>query len=164
MRHRVIDSPLGEVTLVVDDADALVGLYLAGQRHLPDPATFGERDDTIAQAAIDQLGEYFAGERTEFDVPLAPRGTAFQRQVWAAMSQIPYGQTASYGQLASDLGRPQASRAVGAAVGRNPISIVLPCHRVVGASGSLVGYAGGVDRKRWLLATEQGQQQAPFGG
>ena len=104
---------------------------------------------------MSQLEEYFAGERNEFDVPLAFSGTDFQVQIWSRLQKIPCGETVSYGQLAIDCSRPKAVRAVGAAVGRNPISIVVPCHRVVGANGSLTGFAGGVERKRWLLDREQ---------
>lgn len=104
--------------------------------------------------AAAQLAEYFAGERAEFDIPLAPRGTGFQRLVWAALEQIPFGETRSYGELAAGLGRPSASRAVGAANGKNPISILVPCHRVIAGSGALTGYAGGLAAKRWLLAHE----------
>lgn len=154
MKHRIIDSPVGPLTLVVDDAGALAALYTAGQKHLPDATGLGVRDDTIAADAVAQLGEYFAGERTTFDVALAPRGTAFQQEVWAALAAIPAGETRTYGEVASALGRPGASRAVGAATGRNPISIIVPCHRLVGSSGALTGYAGGVERKRWLLDHE----------
>jgi methylated-DNA-[protein]-cysteine S-methyltransferase len=109
----------------------------------------------LARAAA-QLAEYFAGTRRTFDLPLAPRGTGFQRIVWHALAKIPYGETRSYGELARAIGRPAASRAVGAANGKNPLSIVVPCHRVVGASGELTGYAGGVATKRWLLDHEAG--------
>ena len=156
MTHRVIDSPIGPLTLVVDDSGALTRIAMAGQKHLPDVATFGPRDDSVAQDAVDQLAEYFAGERTEFDLDSAPVGTEFQRRVWAALAGIPLSQTTTYGEIARDLGMPTAARAVGAAVGRNPLSIVVPCHRVVAASGDLTGYAGGLDAKRWLLAHERG--------
>lgn len=159
MKHRVVDSPLGPLTLVIDDEGALVRLAMADQRHLPDAATFGERDDTVAGAAAAQLEEYFAGTRTSFDLALAPVGTAFQRRVWDALVAIPYGETWTYGRLATHLGAPGASRAVGLANGRNPLGIVVPCHRVVGADGSLTGYAGGVERKRWLLDHERGRQR-----
>ncbi len=156
MKHRVIDSPVGPLTLVVDDAGVLCALYTDGQKYFPDAARLGERDDTVAPDAVAQLGEYFAGKRSEFDVEVAPRGTDFQKAVWAALQQIPAGGTLTYGDLARELGRPGASRAVGAATGRNPISIIVPCHRLVGASGAMTGYAGGVDRKRWLLDHERG--------
>ncbi|HVI00310.1 MAG TPA: methylated-DNA--[protein]-cysteine S-methyltransferase, partial [Enhygromyxa sp.] len=111
------------------------------------------RHSILRKAAV-QLEQWFAGERQAFDLPLAAAGTGFQRTVWSALQAIPFGQTRSYGQLAIDLGRPQASRAVGAANGRNPIPIVVPCHRVIGQDGSLTGYAGGLAAKRWLLAHE----------
>lgn len=157
MKHRIVDSPLGPLTLVVDDNGTLVRLSMADQRHLPDAAGFGVRDDTVASDAVAQLGEYFAGTRTRFDLRLAPAGTAFQTRVWDALRDIPFGETRTYGELAALIGRPGASRAVGLANGRNPIAIVVPCHRVVGASGALTGYAGGVERKAWLLAHERGQ-------
>lgn len=155
MKHRVIDSPVGPLTLVVDDAGALAGLYTDGQKHAPDAAALGPRDDTLAPDSVAQLGEYFAGTRATFDLALAPRGTDFQRRVWALLADIPAGETRTYGELAGQLGAPAASRAIGGAVGRNPLSIVVPCHRVVGASGALTGYAGGVERKRWLLDHER---------
>jgi len=158
MKHRVVDSPIGPLTLVVDDDGALVGLYEDAQRHGPaeEPAALGERDDTVAQDAVDQLAEYFGRRRTRFDVRLNPAGTDFQKRVWAALVEIPYGSTETYGHLAERIGSPRGTRAVGAATGRNPISIIVPCHRLVGASGGLVGYAGGLDRKRWLLDLETG--------
>ena len=155
MKHRVIDSPIGPLNLVVVDAGTLCALYTDGQKHFPDADALGERDDTIASEAVAQLGDYFAGIRSGFDLDLAPRGTAFQQEVWQALRAIPAGQTRTYGELARELGRPAASRAVGAATGRNPISIIVPCHRLVGASGALTGYAGGVERKRWLLDHER---------
>lgn len=118
------------------------------------------RDAEGAAAALAQLREYFAGARTQFDLPLAPRGTAFQRQVWEALRPIPHGTTTSYGAIAASIGRPTASRAVGAANGQNPIAIVVPCHRVVGSTGALTGYGGGMDRKRWLLGHETAQRQS----
>lgn len=160
MTYRIIDSPIGPITLVVDDEDALLRLNMVEHKHLPDPATFGPRDDTVAGQAAEQLAEYFEGLRTQFDLRLAPHGTAFQLRVWQVLREIPYGQTWTYGQVADKLGAPKSARAVGAAVGRNPISIIVPCHRVVGADGQLIGYAGGIDRKRWLLAHEQGKAQA----
>ena len=152
--HTLVESPLGPLTLRADDG-ALTGLYLPGHRRGPAPGTLGTRDDAVLPAVREQLAAYFAGERTAFDVPLELRGTAFQQRVWAALREIPYGETRTYGQLAAALGAPSASRAVGLANGRNPISIVVPCHRVVGASGSLTGYAGGVERKRALLDLER---------
>ncbi len=154
MPYRVIDSPVGPLTLVVNSDGVLCGLYTEGQKHFPDAAALGVRDDTVAEEAVAQLADYFAGEGAAFDLPLAPRGTAFQQRVWRALAAIPAGETRSYGAIAAALGSPGASRAVGAATGRNPISIIVGCHRLVGASGALTGYAGGVDRKRWLLAHE----------
>ncbi|WP_425265562.1 methylated-DNA--[protein]-cysteine S-methyltransferase [Thermobifida alba] len=153
--HTVVDSPVGPLTLVAADG-ALVGLYLAEQRHRPAEESFGAPDPEPFDEVTAQLAEYFAGRRTEFDVPLAPAGTPFQRTVWQALLEIPYGQTVSYGRLAARLGRPSASRAVGLANGRNPIGIIVPCHRVVGSSGDLTGYGGGLERKKWLLTLERG--------
>ena len=156
MRHTTVESPLGPLTLVAD-GDALVGVYLADQRHRPPDERFGAPapagDATLTRAA-DELAEYFAGRRTRFTVPLRAAGTAFQRAVWDRIAAIPFGATATYTDLAAALGRPTATRAVGAAVGRNPLSVVVPCHRVLGAGGALTGYAGGLDRKRALLALE----------
>ncbi|MGQ0632641.1 MAG: methylated-DNA--[protein]-cysteine S-methyltransferase [Sporichthyaceae bacterium] len=160
--HQVVDSPVGPLTLVAED-EALVALWMHDQRHLPDPERFGSPDagdSVLLKEAERQLAEYFAGERTTFDLPLAADGTAFQRQVWAALCEIPYGETISYGELARWIGKPAASRAVGLANGRNPIGIVVPCHRVIGASGKLVGYGGGLERKQTLLALEQSRRSA----
>lgn len=153
--HTVVDSPIGPLTLVAVDGD-LAGLYMGLHRHRPAAETFGERDPAPFTTVIRQLEEYFAGRRTEFDLPLAPAGTPFQHTVWAALREIPYGRTESYGHLAERIGRPGAARAVGLANGRNPVSIIVPCHRVVGATGALTGYGGGLDRKRQLLDFEQG--------
>jgi len=146
-----VRSPLGALRLYAA-GDQLVGLYLPVQ---PAPPGF-EQPSEILERAAGQLAEYFAGQRRAFDLPLAPRGTDFQAHVWRALRAIPHGETRSYGELARSLGRPSASRAVGAANGKNPISIIVPCHRVVGANGDLTGYAGGVAAKRWLLDHEQG--------
>jgi methylated-DNA-[protein]-cysteine S-methyltransferase len=154
MPYTVVDSPLGPLTLV-GTGGALTGLYMDRQRYRPGPETFGERDDVPFTEAARQLEEYFAGKRTSFDLPLALTGTPFQRQVWEALRAIPYGRTVSYGQLADRLGRPTAARAVGLANGHNPIGIIVPCHRVVGANGDLTGYGGGLDRKRRLLDFER---------
>jgi methylated-DNA-[protein]-cysteine S-methyltransferase len=154
LTHTMIDSPIGPLTLVAVDG-ALTGLYMDRQRYRPGTETFGERDHTPFAQAIEQLEEYFAGRLTEFDLPLAFVGTPFQRLVWDALRQVPYGQTVSYGQLADRLGRPTAARAVGLANGHNPISIIVPCHRVVGAKGDLTGYGGGLERKRHLLDFER---------
>lgn len=154
MIHSVMDSPIGPLTIVADDG-ALVAVYMTEHKHAPEPGSLGDRVDDAHPAATRQLREYFDGERHEFDLPLAPVGTDFQQQVWAGLRTIPYGETWSYGQLATALGKPGASRAVGLANGRNPISIVVPCHRVVGANGAMTGYAGGVERKVFLLDLER---------
>ena len=153
--HTVVDSPVGPLTLVEEDG-ALAGLYMHEQKHLPGADRFGARDDAVLPAVREQLTAYFAGELRDFDVPLALVGTPFQREVWDALRRVPYGSTRTYGELAADIGRPTAVRAVGAANGRNPACIVVPCHRVVGSTGQLTGYAGGVDKKARLLALEQG--------
>lgn len=163
-RHRVLTgTPVGDLTLV-GDGGALVAVWFDGHAHPPRPEELGERVDAGADAVLDraaaQLGEYFAGERTVFDLPLRAEGTDFQRRVWALLRRIPFGVTRSYGQLAADLGAPGSSRAVGAANGRNPLSIVVPCHRVVGADGRLTGYAGGVANKKALLAFEAQRRTA----
>ncbi|MFF1450130.1 methylated-DNA--[protein]-cysteine S-methyltransferase [Streptomyces sp. NPDC058274] len=154
-QHTVIDSPYGPLTLVATDG-SLSGLYMVGQRHRPPEEHFGERDDTPFGETTDQLKAYFAGELTEFDLPLRLAGTPFQRTVWQQLQKIPYGETRSYGELADALGNPKASRAVGLANGKNPVGIIVPCHRVVGADGSLTGYGGGLDRKQRLLDFERG--------
>ncbi|GAB3213352.1 methylated-DNA-[protein]-cysteine S-methyltransferase [Marinactinospora thermotolerans DSM 45154] len=155
--HTVLDSPVGPLTLVAEDG-ALTGLYMERQRHRPADTLFGERVEgeavPVLSAAAEQLAAYFAGERRGFDLPLQPRGTVFQRRVWAALRDIPYGTTLTYGRLAEEIGSPGASRAVGLANGKNPIGIVIPCHRVVGSGGSLTGYGGGLERKRFLLDLE----------
>lgn len=154
-----MDSPIGTLTLV-SDGGALTGVFMQTHRHAPPTEAWGPLVEVreappVLQDAASQLSAYFAGERTDFDLPLAPVGTDFQRRVWAALETIPYGTTWSYAQLADRIGSPGAARAVGLANGRNPISIVVPCHRVVGADGSLTGYGGGVERKRALLSLEE---------
>jgi methylated-DNA-[protein]-cysteine S-methyltransferase len=152
----IVPSPIGPLTLVAEDGQ-LAALYMDAQQHRPDDDSLGAPGDPAAApfaAAARQLADYFAGRLTEFDLPLAPAGTAFQRQVWAALRTIPYGQTWSYAQLADKVGRPTAVRAVGLANGKNPIALVIPCHRVIGSDGSLTGYGGGLDRKRFLLDLE----------
>lgn len=152
--YTTISSPLGTITLA-NNGHALTGLYLEHQRDQPaidgtwvwNPAGF--------EAVVDQLAEYFAGTRTRFSVALAPVGTAFQRQVWQELLNIPYGETRSYADVAYAINNPRAVRAVGHANGKNPISLIIPCHRVIGRAGSLVGYGGGLDRKRWLLDHER---------
>ncbi|MEU5086486.1 methylated-DNA--[protein]-cysteine S-methyltransferase [Streptomyces sp. NPDC021356] len=154
-QHTVIDSPYGPLTLVADDG-VLCGLYMTDQRHRPLQETFGERDDRCFGETADQLAAYFAGRLKEFTLPLRLAGTPFQRRVWEQLRAIPYGETRTYGELAHALGSPQASRAVGLANGKNPVGIIVPCHRVIGANGSLTGYGGGLARKRRLLDFEQG--------
>jgi methylated-DNA-[protein]-cysteine S-methyltransferase len=155
--HTIVDSPLGPLTLVADDG-VLAGVFMQAQRHLPDVARFGAEvppDDVAFADIVRELREYFDGGRTDFDVELRPRGTVFQRAVWDRLREIPFGATTSYGAIAADLGLPPgASRAVGAAVGRNPLTLIVPCHRVIGSSGALTGYAGGLERKVWLLEHE----------
>ncbi|MFJ8310322.1 MULTISPECIES: methylated-DNA--[protein]-cysteine S-methyltransferase [unclassified Streptomyces] len=155
--HTVIGSPYGPLTLVAADG-VLSRLYMEGQRHRPSEETFGEPDpDGPFPEVVRQLQAYFAGELTEFKLDLNLRGTPFQQRVWAQLQQIPYGETRSYGELAEALGNPNASRAVGLANGKNPVGIIVPCHRVIGANGSLTGYGGGLDRKQRLLAFERGE-------
>ena len=149
-----LSSPIGPLLLVASGG-AIVGLYMNTPRHAVVQEDWIEAsDDPLLRRAADQLAEYFAGTRRDFDLPLAPVGTAFQRQVWDELLRVPYGRTISYGELARRVGNPAASRAVGLANGKNPISILIPCHRVVGASGKMTGYAGGLERKTALLALE----------
>lgn len=153
MPHTFFESPLGTLTLVASDVGLQAVWWPDDQRAQPP----GERDDThpILVRAVSELREYFAGQRRDFTVPLDPAGTPFQRSAWQALATIPYGRTITYGEQARRLGDPAKARAVGAANGRNPISIIVPCHRVVGASGALTGFAGGMDAKRWLLEFER---------
>lgn len=156
LHARKIDSPVGKLTLVAD-SDALVAVLWPEERdgrvRLESGPVQAQSHHVLERAEV-QLGEYFKGHRRTFDLPLAPKGTDFQRQVWWSLADIPFGETASYAKQAAAVGRPRAMRAVGAANGRNPLSIVLPCHRVVGADGSLTGFAGGIETKRWLLDHE----------
>lgn len=145
----LVQSPVGPLTLV-GEGDALVGLYF---QNAPRPTEWA-RDDRGLRDAAKQLDEYFAGKRTRFDLPLAPRGTPFRRAVWDQLLRIPYGETATYGEIARAVGKPAASRAVGGANHHNPISIIIPCHRVIGADGSMTGYGGEIHRKRLLLDLE----------
>lgn len=156
--QRIIDSPIGPITLA-GDGGKLSHLLMLNHSHAPDQAAW-RGDDTAFPDVVDQLGAYFAGELTEFDLAYELAGTDFQRRVWAALLTIPYGETRSYGQLAAQIGSPAASRAVGLANGRNPISIIVPCHRVIGSNGSLTGYGGGIDRKRTLLDLERRHSEA----
>jgi methylated-DNA-[protein]-cysteine S-methyltransferase len=153
--HTIVDSPVGPLTLVALDG-VLTGLYMDYQRHRPADSVFGEQTDPSAFAQVTtQLTEYFAGNLKDFDLPKTLLGTPFQQRVWEALEDIPYGETVSYGELAEQLGNPKASRAVGLANGKNPISIIVPCHRVIGSTGDLTGYGGGIERKRHLLDFER---------
>ena len=157
-RHTVIDTRIGSLTLVADDA-SLTGIYFPGHWTKPDDTAWGDRvgaaDDPVFDRTQAQLEEYFDGERTTFDLSLAPVGSEFQQRVWAVLERIPFGQTVTYGQIAAEIGGRTVAQMVGQAVGRNPVSIVIPCHRVVGADGSLTGYAGGLERKLFLLELEE---------
>jgi methylated-DNA-[protein]-cysteine S-methyltransferase len=147
----VVDSPIDPLLLVGDESG------LRSLRMAPHSPPTGARHDPAALADVAaQLDEYFAGERLAFDLRLAPAGTPFQLKVWMALRDIPYGRTTTYGELATEIGQPAASRAVGLANGRNPLAIIVPCHRVIGRDGTLTGFGGGLDRKRWLLEHEQG--------
>ena len=146
--YTFVPSPIGDLLLTAEDG-VLTRLLMDGEVR-PE----WRRDDAALRHVADQLDAYFAGELREFDVELAPEGTAFQQRVWSALREIPYGETWSYGELAARIGNPNASRAVGLANGRNPISVIVPCHRVIGSTGKLVGYGGGMERKRILLDLE----------
>lgn len=171
--HSVIDSPVGPLTLVASRGQ-LVGLYMDVTGHRPAPEILGalagpapgagpasDPDLGVLAAAATALARYFDGELTRFELPLRLEGTGFQRRVWAGLLEIPYGTTISYGELARRIGQPSASRAVGLANGRNPVSIVVPCHRVIGAGGALTGYGGGLERKRFLLRLESHAVNTP---
>jgi methylated-DNA-[protein]-cysteine S-methyltransferase len=151
--HTVVHSPIGSLT-VVREGECLVRLAMSPPGRFVD-SDIGERSDEGFDDVVRQLGEYFAGERTDFDLPLRPVGSGFELAVWGQLTQIPYGETRSYGYIAKAVGEPAGAQAVGAANGRNPIAIVVPCHRVIGADGSLVGFGGGLPRKRFLLDLEQ---------
>jgi methylated-DNA-[protein]-cysteine S-methyltransferase len=153
MRYTLIDSPLGDL-LALRDHVGITGLYLPTGKNAKTAHADWARDDDGFDDLREQLSEYFAGTRRGFDLPLHPIGTQFQKQVWSALRDIPYGETASYGRTALAIGAPGGARAVGTANGQNPISIVVPCHRVIGADGSLTGYGGGLPAKQWLLAHE----------
>ncbi len=158
LRRATVDSPLGPLRVVVDDAGALAGLYLPDHRPEPSPAALGrevDEDDPALAAVAGAVLAYLDGAATAVEVPMARvAGTAFQHAVWEEVAGIPYGGTRTYGQVAAALGRPTAVRAVGAAIARNPRCVVVPCHRVVAAGGAVIGHAGGVERKRWLLDLE----------
>jgi methylated-DNA-[protein]-cysteine S-methyltransferase len=155
-RFSRVDSPIGSL-LITADATAITGLYMdvsSQKRPLLGEGWTEDSGHGPLHSAVRQLAEYFAGTRRDFDLPLRMRGTAFQRRVWSELKEIPYGKTWNYGQLARRIENPNAYRAVGLANGRNPIAIIVPCHRVIGADGSLTGFGGGLDRKQWLLAHE----------
>lgn len=154
MYYRYLNSPVGRIRLSGREG-VLTGLHLADHPRCPPTDAGALPDDAALEKAADQLTEYFEGGRTTFDVELELIGTPFQVEVWSALLRIPYGETASYGAIAEAIGRPSAIRAVGAANGRNPVSIIVPCHRVIGADGSLTGYGWGVECKSWLLTLER---------
>ena len=158
--YRWVESPIGEL-LLTSEGRSLTGLYLKGQKHFPAITTDWQASAKAAPfpEAVQQLSEYFSSQRQSFDLPLFPTGTDFQKQVWQHLHNIPFGQTLSYGTLAKTLGQPNGSRAVGAANGRNPISVIVPCHRVVASDGKLTGYAGGIKQKQWLLQHEGSASQ-----
>jgi methylated-DNA-[protein]-cysteine S-methyltransferase len=150
----VVASPIGPLRLVAEEG-AIVAVIMEEPGCEPGAPARDGRDEPLLARAREQLAAWFAGERTQFDLPLRPEGTPFQLAVWRELQAIPFGETRSYGQIAVRVGQPSASRAVGAANGRNPIAVIVPCHRVIGASGALVGYGGGMERKRWLLDHER---------
>ncbi|MBJ7458623.1 MAG: methylated-DNA--[protein]-cysteine S-methyltransferase [Thermoleophilaceae bacterium] len=147
-------SPIGEL-LVLGDGENVKGLLMNGDGEFDQKKREFTEDSAAFVETIDQLLQYFAGERESFELPLEPDGTDFQRTVWQALAEIPFGETRSYGEIAAAVGRPNAARAVGMANNRNPIAVIVPCHRVIGAGGALVGYAGGLERKTWLLDHER---------
>lgn len=172
-RHAYAETSLGSLLLVADrdedgadpgPRDALCGIYFPGHWYPPDPDAIGERvesgDDPLFRTVASQLAEYLAGERRAFELPVRTSGDAFSEQVWAKLREIPYGETTAYGAIAVSLGNRNLAQRVGQCVGRNPVSIVIPCHRVVGADGSLTGFAGGLERKRLLLEIEEPEDVA----
>lgn len=159
MKHKTVlytqaVSPIGNLLLTSDGA-ALTGLYFESHKAKPEWDAEWQRNDAMLEQACKQIALYFEGRIQRFDMDLEVKGTEFQLRVWEALRGIPFGTTVSYSELAQTIGAPRAVRAVGAAVGRNPISIIVPCHRVVGSNGSLTGFAGGLERKRWLLEHER---------
>lgn len=154
IHYQYIDSPVEPLLLAADEQGLRLIEFHSPRHAMAQLARWSEGDNVVLQAARVQLGEYFNGQRTDFDLPLAPQGTPFQQEVWFALAAIPYGRTISYSQLAHRVGKPAAMRAVGAANGRNPLPIVLPCHRVIGADGSLTGFGGGLPTKQFLLELE----------
>jgi len=158
LKYAELESPIGRLRLTATDR-GLAAVHMEDHAHPPSgppggTAVSGADIPAVIARAMEELGEYFAGERTTFSVPLDPQGTGFQHRVWDRLATIPSGETRSYGQLAAELGDPHLTRAVGTANGRNPLSIIVPCHRVIGSDGSLTGYAGGIDRKLFLLRLE----------
>jgi methylated-DNA-[protein]-cysteine S-methyltransferase len=157
IRHTTMDSPLGQLTLTAS-GEFLTGIFYEGHWHMPPADYFGVPaglEDPVFALTRSELDEYLGGHRTVFDVPFQARGNPFQEKVWSRLQDIPFGETVSYGELAAELGDPHLAQAVGSAVGRNPISIIIPCHRVVGRKGQLTGYAGGLNNKRLLLELEE---------
>ena len=163
MYYSHMDSPIGRLLLAGDEGGLRLISFPTGSRTRDVEPGWMENDAPFVEAKR-QLAAYFAGELTEFDLPLAPQGTPFQLSVWRALRQIPYGKTVSYGAIAESIGRPSASRAVGAANGANPLPIVVPCHRVIGSTGKLTGFGGGLDTKAALLALEQGGSESEAQG
>jgi methylated-DNA-[protein]-cysteine S-methyltransferase len=163
-RHVIVESPIGPLTLVRDDT-GLTGLYYPGHWTRPDRDSFGPQVDSNVDHGFDealaQLTEYFAGERREFDLPLNPRGSNAARHIWQLLTEIPYGETTTYGELARRVGGDLSPRDIGTLVGDNPLSILIACHRVIGSTGKLTGYAGGLDRKRYLLQLEKAIPASP---
>ena len=153
--YSIIDSPIGKLMLV-GEGRTLTGLYMENYKAAWARHREGRRDDAALKPAREQLTAYFAGELKDFDLHLDGQGTEFQRKVWTALCAIPYGETVSYGEIARRIGHPEGPRAVGLANGQNPIAVIVPCHRVIGANGTLTGYGGGLPRKKWLLAHEAG--------
>jgi methylated-DNA-[protein]-cysteine S-methyltransferase len=151
--YTTLDSPVGAL-FITSNGEAITELFMEKHKGGPKPIGDWRRDGSLFREAADQLRAYFAGELTEFDLPLATAGAPFQQLVWAELRKIPYGSTVSYGELARRIGAPKAPRAVGAANGSNPISIIIPCHRVIGSNGKLTGYGGGIERKKFLLEFE----------
>jgi methylated-DNA-[protein]-cysteine S-methyltransferase len=157
--HTVLSSRLGDLTIVLDD-DQLTGMCFPHHWYMPDPLTFGPRNDLGFEGAAIQMEEYLAGARTSFDLPIEARGSGLQLRVWRLIAQIPYGHTTTYGDLARGLGGEVNAQEVGAAVSRNPLCILIPCHRVIGSTGKLTGYAGGLRRKQALLELERANTRA----
>lgn len=159
LHFRTIDSPVGPLTLA-GVGNTLMHLRMSTQTHEPDRSDWEPTDSAAFSAVVEQLDAYFAGTLTSFDLDLDLAGTDFQRRVWGALRTIPYGETRTYGEIADQVGSPKAFRAVGLANGRNPISIIVPCHRVIGSGGGMTGYGGGIDRKRLLLDLERRNSSA----